>query len=504
MSNFSQLPQVVSLPTEFEVNNINPCVPPETKSSSIRVYAVNNPTVTSSFSTGTPTTATVIPEIPFPQTEINFDIPVAQSRDTWIDTRMSTISFRCVVTTTTAGNIKVTSGTLRSSAYSFFDNMRVTGQSGNLLENINEYGLVADTLIQGQLSNSDREGLFNYGFKSTFGETTSTTAGANNAFTNSGHDLPVLSKAGALVLNDSVSHNYSIPLLSSTLGVLADRFFPSGLTKKLMVTLTTASVLPFSIVTADTTTPTASTVKVELTDFFLNLETIKIGDNAMNHILSNLKDGKMFLHGSTYKTTTSLIPANATGSINLPIGITGTSVRSLFTRFYETATNPVWGKYSSANPCLNQFGYNIGGLQVPSSLYNPSLYPALSWRSFLMAMGTFNSTQFKSGITALSYGRLASGGTATTVTSGQSSTQDAIFKSITTNALYQSTFLLGENLETIPRRGLLSGRDLTFQKVGLILGIATASTNSINVYVTALMDTICIVDVNSGDCQSIL
>ena len=504
MSNFSQLPQNISLPSELAVRDIDPAMPPESKSNSIRVYAINNPTVTSSFSTGTSATATTLPEIPFPQTEINFDIPVSQSKSTFIDTRLSTVSFRCIVTTTTAGNIKISSGTLRSSAYAYFDNMRVTGQSGNLLENFNEYGLVADTLINGQLSNSDREGLFNYGFKSNFGSTGGTAG--TPVFTNTGHDIAVLSKGVALTLNDSMSYNYSIPLLSSTVGVLADKFFPCGLTKKLMVTLTTASVLPFTIQTLDTTTPTASTVTVQLTDFQLNLETISIGDSAMNSILSNLHDGKMYLHGQTYKTTTSIIPAGSTGSLNLPIGITGTSVRSLFTRFYEggAISNTIWGKYNSANPNLNQFGYNIGGIQVPPSLYNPSLHPALCWRSFLMAMGCFNSTQFKSGVTQLNYGRLVAGGTATVVNGNQSSTQDAIFSSAAPSSLYQSSFLLGENLETVPKRGLLSGRDLTFQKVNLVLGLGASNTNSINVFVTALMDSVTIVDVYSGDTQTIL
>ena len=50
MSNFSQLPQNISLPSELAVRDIDPAMPPDAKSNSIRVYAINNPTVTSSFS----------------------------------------------------------------------------------------------------------------------------------------------------------------------------------------------------------------------------------------------------------------------------------------------------------------------------------------------------------------------------------------------------------------------------------------------------------------------
>lgn len=504
MSSFANLPTVVGLPQELSVGSIDPIMPPDARSNSIRVYASNNPTVTGTFSTGT--TAGVVPDIPFPQTEINFDIPCSQSADTFIDTRLSTISFRAIITTTATGTQDVVSGTLRSSAYSYFDNFRLTGQSGQLLENFNEYGLVADTLIQAQMSNSDREGLFNYGFKSNFGST-SATAG-NPVVTNTGHDINVFQKAGDLVKDDSSSYSYSIPLLSGVIGVLSERFFPIGLTRKLVASLTTAAVLPYTIVLSTTNTPSAPTVQVQLTDFFLNLETVKIGDAAMSQILSTLPDGKMYLNGMTYKTTTAILPANTTGSVTLPIGLTGSSVRSLFCRFHETGTPSAaascWGKYDSKCPNLNQYGWSIGGIFEPPSLYNPVLYPALCWRSFLMAMGTFNSSQFKSGVTSTNYHKLVAGGTVSTVTGNQQNTQDAYFSSKESSLLYQSSFLLGENLENIPRRGIISGRDLTFQKVNLILGTNAANTNTVNCFVTGLLDTITIVDVRSGEVVTIL
>ena len=501
MSNFSQLPQSISLPAELAVSQIDPSLPPDCRSNSIRCYATNNPTVIGTFTTGS-TASVTVPDQAFPQTQIVFDIPTSQSPDTWLDTRLSTISFRAIVKvdSTTVGNLVVSNATLKSSAYSYFSGLQVNGQNGGQLENIAELGLVADTLIQGQLSNFDREGLFNYGFKSNFGATASTSAGASS-FTNTGHDFPHLVKT-TLVSGDSYSYNYSIPLLSSTVGVLADKFFPVGLTKKLSVILTTDSILPITLITSATgTTPT--TFSLTLTDFFLNLETIKIGDSAMNSIVSSLHDGKMYLHGQTYRTTTSQIPQTSTGSLTLPVGITGTSVRSLFTRFSEGATK-TWGKYNSANPNLNAFGYNIGGMNYPSSFYNPSLHPSVCWRSFQIAMGNFNSTQFKSGITAQSYCRLVAGGTATTASGGQSNSQDAMYSSNTDSALYQNTFILGENLENCPKRGLISGKDLTFQKVNLQLGLAASNTNAINVYVTALMDTITIVDVHNGDVVTIM
>ena len=101
MSSFSSLPTNVGLPAELSVNSIDPIMPPEAKSNSIKVYAINNATVTGTF-TADNTASAVHSEIPFPQNEINFDLPCSQSPSTWLDTRLSTISFRAVVTVVNA------------------------------------------------------------------------------------------------------------------------------------------------------------------------------------------------------------------------------------------------------------------------------------------------------------------------------------------------------------------------------------------------------------------
>lgn len=508
MSSFSTLPTVIGLPSELSVNAIDAIVSPETKSNSIKVYAINNASVTGTFTTDNSNNniaSGINAEIPFPQNEINFDLPCSQSPDTWLDTRLSTISFRAIVTVTNAGTQQITSGTLRSSAYAYFDNMRLTGQSGNLLEYFNEYGLVSDLLIQSQVD--DRESCFSYGLKSNFGQLNQAQVNSSS-FTNTGHDIPVLSKGNVLVTGESLSFSYSVPLLSGVIGVLSDRFFPIGLTKKMLLTLTTASVLPFTI-QLGTVGATGSTISVQLTDFALNLELIKVGTSAMSQIISTLPDNKMYIHGQTYKTTTTVLPANSSGSINLPVGLTGSSVRSLFARFHETgapsALRSTHGKYDSKCPLLNQLGWNIGGQQIPSSLYNPLLRPAECWRSFLMSMGMFNSSQFRSGINAQSYHHLVSGGTATTAGGGQQNSQDQYWKDTLSSVLFQSTFFVGESLESVAGRSrLLSGMDLTFQKLNLVLGLSAPNSNACNVYVTGLLDTITIIDVQSGEVVTIV
>ena len=484
MTSFANLPTHVALPAELSIANVDPIVPPEAKSNSIKVYAINNPSVSTSFATGT-TTSINLGDIPFLNQEILFDLPCSQGKSTFLDTRLSTISFRATYAygTVPATPLQISSANLRSSAYAYFDQLRVISQSGGILENIPEYGLTMDTLLQNQMSSSDRLGLgVSHGFSST----------------NLGHTIGITGTPGS---NTSFTYSYSVPLVSAVLGVTADKFFPIGLVKKMMLSLTTASILPVTIVSAGAGSG-SSPVTVTLSDFVLQLETINIGDAAANQIFSTLHDGKMYLHGQSYKTTTSQIPATTAGAITLPIGLSGSSVRSLFARFAESGTanttNSSHGKFSSANPLLNSYGWQISGLQVPSSLYNPLLYPSQCFRSLQMAMGNFNSTQFKSYLPPNYYCKVAAG-----TFNGQGTTADSNWSqgSVATS---QASFFLGENIETIAKRGMLSGRDLTFQKLNLVLSTASGPTNTITVYVHALLDVVTIVDIQSGETVTIL
>jgi hypothetical protein len=264
MSNFANLPVKVGLPSEVLVSELDPVMPADCRSNSIRVYAVNNPTVNSTFSVQS--AIGQVPDIPFPQTDINFDIPVSQSNDTWLATRLSTLNFRAIITVGTATlGPNVSTATLRSSAYAYFDTLKLAGHGG-LLEFFPEWGLTADTIINGQLSNSAKEGCGHMGFQSAFG-----------TYSNTGHDITALKTGSPLAIGSVNSFNYSVPLLSGTVGVLSDKLFPIGLVRKLFLSLTTAPILPYTVIVGTAGTNPV-TITVQLTDFWLNLETIKIGD----------------------------------------------------------------------------------------------------------------------------------------------------------------------------------------------------------------------------------
>jgi hypothetical protein len=501
MSTFANLPTTIALPQELEFGSLKPVIPYETTNNSVKVYAINQPSVSATLSTGASSaTAGVTPDQSFPQTDIVFDLPASMA-NTVIDTRFSSINYKMTITVGTAGagTVVIDNANLRSSGYSWFDNLRVTGQT-NILENIQEFGLTMDTVLQATMGQADREcNALNYGFKSNF-------TGINNI----GMPLPVLTKGtasfgtnGLLTTGATTSTNFTLPLPSAIVGVLNDKFFPIGLTKKLLVALTTASIAPITIYTG-TTVGTAVNYTVTLSDFWLNLEYINIGSSAMSQIVSSLHDGKMFLNGQTYRTTTSPIGASQSGALTIPCAISGTSVKSLIVRFHETKASPdsttsLWGKYSSSNPNLNAVSFNVSGLNT--LIYDPLKYPAQAFRNLLLGFGSYNSTQFSSSISPVYYTRLTSGGTSSGLTS---TTQDQLWQT-GCNIGYQNAFFISENLEKIPRRSIMGGgTDLTYSKLNLNLNIAAANSNPVNVYVHALLDTIIVVDINSGDVTTLI
>jgi hypothetical protein len=197
------------------------------------------------------------------------------------------------------------------------------------------------------------------------------------------------------------------------------------------------------------------------------------------------------------------MPAVA-GNQSLLAGIRGSSVKSLFARFTDGGgvTNSPNGKYDSKNPIANSLNFSIGGLKYPNNPVNPLISPATSFRNLQMAIGAFNNAQFQSAIIPAQYCKLAAGGTASGTTLG--GTQDANYTLVagaTTAVAQLCQFIYGENLEVVAKRGLMSGISCVNAPVFLEVNTSTAPTNAQQVYVIAMLDSVFIHDVRTGEIQ---
>ena len=323
-----------------------------------------------------------------------------------------------------------------------------------------------------------------------------------------GHQWDSITDNQAITPHTGESRSYSIPLTSGVIGVLADKFLNLGRTSKLQLVLQTSSVLPIScqnsLATAFTTNPT---FQLTISNMSLQCEYIDVGVNALQLLDQTLVDGKAYSHGVTYRTSTASLPSGISGSTSVLAGIRASSVKSLFVRFAQNGTvgvsTSIHGKYSSFNPALNGINFSIGGIKFPQTPVNPLLNPSQAFRDTQLAMGSWNNSNFCSGIPTWNYCKLSAG--TGVVTSATNYTQDYKWSltesGITASYASHSQFIFGENTEVCMRRGLLSGLNATSAPIFVELSINNALTNAHTVYVQAMIDHVIIHDVRSGDIQ---
>ena len=483
----------IGLPSEVKLGTLDYSLPPDARSTSVKIQPSNISQVVSSIldpgllkkTAGTVGNGA---ELSFPIQNLIFDIPAGASPSQFIDTRFSTLNFRVQIDMITAPDHAPAIVQLRSHANSFFDRQYTLAQNGNIVEDLTEYGLINDTLIQMQMNNSVRDGCaLQYGFDPS----------SNNV--SQGLPIPLLQAKTV----GSESHSFSVPLVNSLIGVTADKFFNIGRTSKLQVVFQTAGILPITLDHSASATDMGSKLefRVTLLDFSLQLEYVDIGLNALKMLDETLVNGQAYIHGISYRTASVSLPTGSSGQQTLLAGVRASSVKSLFARFQEAGVTSnklsLNGKYDSKNPCINAINYNIGGVRYPQVPINPLLNPSQAFRELQMAMGSFNSSQFQSSIIPSRYCVLSGQG-AISVAGTTSGTQAWDYQQ---NSTAQSSFIFGENVEVCAKRGVMSGLNCTSAPIFLECNIATATTSVHNVYVQAMIDVIYIHNVQTGDVQ---
>jgi hypothetical protein len=497
MSVFSNLTTQVSIPAEMIVSQVGSVIPKGTKRTVYRQQFNNNPTVTTTISTKPLTTGTASGVPLFPdneygqsQTSLYCDIQADQGRATWLDTRSASIQGRVVVQCTTAGTSPAI-GYLRSSAYSFFDTLRI--RSGvDVVEEIPEYGGIADLMISLQQDWAVRLGNANlYGFASP--PTDTGCQGAN---------IVAFGNGLAPTANASSTLSFDIPIMSG-LFCGNDRFLNIGAIKKLQLEFQTANVLPITLVALGTgASQTANTYTVSLQDLWFQCDLIEVPSEAENEILSSLSNGVSYLHGTSFKSSQGGLNAGSGSYQTISYGMAVSSAKSLFTRFYEggapSLNASANGKYDSKNPNLTGIQFAFGSTKFPQSgQVNPLLYPAQTFRDLQLAIGNYNTTSYNSAIIPQNYCKLAQGGANSNTSTSLLTTQDMQWN-LGSSYTSMAQFYWGMNLERVNKRGILSGMDLSTAKINLEMTIGNAITNAFTVYLYAMIDIVFVLDYNTG------
>jgi hypothetical protein len=365
--------------------------------------------------------------------------------------------------------------------------MYITSQNGQIVEDITEYSLVNDLLINFQMNNAVRDGTaMQFGFEDSTGNTSQ------------GHAITTFDGRVA-ALNETCSYSYSVPILSGLVGALSDKMLNIGRTSKLQLILQSSSVLPVTFVNT-TASNAASSVKVTLANFSITCEYIDIGGSALKMLDQTLVNNQAYIHGVSYRVTSNTIPAGTSGNLSLLAGIRNSSVKSIFVKYVDNLVNSltngsVNSKFDGKNPSINSWAISVGGMRYPSNPLNPLLQPSQAFSECEKAIGSFNNAQFQSCITRARYCKLARGGT----TPAESSTSTDRNYSLSSSATAQCQFFMAYCLEVCAKRGLLSGLNCSSAPVFVENNLAVSCTNAQLIYVIAMIDCIFIHDVSSGD-----
>ena len=279
---------------------------------------------------------------------VSFSIPSGNSNSVFLDPTHTTLSFSLTYNISTGSTTTNPQSTLISSAASFFDSL-VLYSNNTPLEQVNQYGLLQNFLLQNTVNLAQRYG----------GMTVGMGCDSNSA---NGIDLPHAAVG-------TYRFNFCIPLLSM-IGINSDKLFPIGMVNNLQLQMTTATLLPIvSYCTAVTAQPIFSQ-NFLLSEFSLNLKYIDIGEMASSMLMASLPDNRILYKSSTYTNSQITIPNGSSGAQQLLLQIRNTSVKSVYSQFGQS--NSV-----AAQSLVSPNGYydgicigtNSRQLQVGSNFY---------------------------------------------------------------------------------------------------------------------------------------
>lgn len=472
----------VGFPKELS-NEIDYQLPEGVNSYNIRVVPSN---VQSVATTSQTLTASSTITLNGTNTNIIFDLPCSGGKGVHLDPRFTLLNFRVAYAVSGGNAAVINTMRLRGGAMSWFDRMFITSQDGSVLEDINQYGIINDVVVQTEIDVAQRDVLAGaLGLR--YEPATDASGGVNR---NAGHTINGLH--GATVTAATVYFSYSVPLVSALLGKGASKMFNIGATNRLQLTLQTASTQPLTVLTGTATT--AATFVATIDNINLSCQYVDVGANGMR-LLG--KTGMQYYNGLTWRVSATSVGAGTSGATSILTGVKGSSVRTLGLRVCEAATATtagcINGIYDSKCPQATALSWNINGQLYPSNPINPLYNPSQLFMQTQQALANFNSYEWKCGLVPTQYFIHVPGGTIP-------SDSDRIFFDASSNSSVdnQAQFLWMYSLERVAKAGIMDGQNLNSGQVYLQAQLQNGSTNALTFFFIAKMDVVFVLDPGTG------
>ena len=353
---------------------------------------------------------------------IQFDIP-CNKRGQYLDPTTTYVRFKA--TYTQSGSAGVDTHVLLGSAYSYFSRQEVYGNNSVTLETINEYGVLANLLLNTQLNSADKVGM-----SASFGLPETTTTCVSNV----GH---IINGAAP----NQLTFEYAIPVIG-ILGSGTDKMLPIGAFYSLRLELTMDSFSNFVI---DSTANKTTLCTISEVEFVGNV--IELSSDSQS-LIETQNPSKIHIRSQSFRTSTNnLAGSSGTGLYDLLIGTRVSSLKSLYITC--APSNAIEGKFAGVNPNLTQGTCLVlGGQSYPQRTISPSYHPADSFLCLQKSIGALNMVNYNGSISKTGY-----------YTSSTATGLMSAYNTTLANAISNpNQFYLGFDVETISHKGgLLSG-----------------------------------------------
>jgi hypothetical protein len=303
--------------------------------------------------------------------QVIFEIPTSR-KGTFLDQSQSYLKFSVQMGATAITPAGGTGIYLDNSAYSFLQRLDIY-HSSNLLESTNEYGQLANFLLDTSLTQSDKAGLSTLIGTNNLNTFVSSPAvyaqfGANinvqTAGDRSGQSLKAVATAD---INTAVPYTFSLPILSGVIGVNASKMLPLG-------NLSSPIRCEFYLAQNDDAiySGTAGAGAIwQIVNVEMELCYVEINDPAYEQILP--AGEAEYISTTSYRHASTYLPSATSGEFTTLLPFRFSSLTALYGRFrnFSTAVQGANGtacyrKGSSINPNFQSFYYRVGSSIYPN------------------------------------------------------------------------------------------------------------------------------------------
>lgn len=250
-------------------------------------------------------------------------------------------------------------GFIDNTAHSFIERI-MTYQSGNLLDDLQNYSVLANALVDASLSQSEKIGNSPMlGSEDTYFYPTQVVQGSTMTVANWNAGLPNANRKGQ-ELTDGASYTFCIPLIYF-LGSLAEKYVPVfAINDDIRVEITWSSVLKALV----------SSTNFVISNPEIVVDYLEVSPAVISLIQSTYKGRDLVIACQSYKTYTSSIASATSGTVSQIIPAKVKSARMMLFSFRPSETQIQNSYCVSSRICPfhsqgDQFWLNIGGMNVP-------------------------------------------------------------------------------------------------------------------------------------------